>query len=96
MKTILVVYSNVKVSENCKLKRYAFNTDADVKVGEMLKTDSYDTNLVIVRVLEEAFKYYSNGGKLSNVFNNTGMADVKTLKIVTTFDDTVNAVKIED
>jgi len=95
MKTILVVYSNLKVSDDSKLKRYAFNSESDVEVGDRLNSRSYDTNLVVVKVLEEAYKYYnSNTGVLSNTFNSTKMYDIKKLEVVDAYDDTVIATKV--
>jgi len=96
-KTILVVYSNTKVNvDTCKLKKYAFNTEDNVKVGRMYKTDTYTTNIVVVRVLDEAFNYYNSvTGKLSNVFNSTCMGDVKDLKIVKSSISTVRATKVK-
>jgi len=95
MKTILVVYSNERVSDDTKLKRYAFNTEADVEVGDVLKTNSYDTLLNVVRVLDEAFKYYNAAtGKLSNTFDSTKMYDIKKLNVVDAFDDTIIATKV--
>lgn len=97
MKTILVVYSNVKVDEYTKLKRYAFNTESDVEIGDVLKSSSYDTNIVVVKVLDEAFKYYNAAtGKLSNNFDSTRMYDIKKLNVVDAFDDTVIAVKVSE
>lgn len=82
-KTILVVYSNTKINvDACKLKRYAFNTEDNVKVGRMYKTDTYTTNIVVVKILDEAFNYYNSvTGKLSNVFDSTKMGDIKDLKV---------------
>ena len=96
MKTILVIYSNERVSSTKDYKKYAFNTDSDVEVGDMLETNAYNTNLIVVRVLEEAFKYYDASGKLSNNFNSTRMDEIKTLKVVEGVDNTIIATKVDN
>ena len=100
MRTILVIYSNVRVSdaELKNLKKYAFNVDddTDVNVGDILKSAAYSTRMVVVRVLDERFKYYNaKDGKLSNTFNYSGMADIKLLKVVEEIEDVVVATKVE-
>jgi hypothetical protein len=96
MKTILVVYSNERVdASTTKLKRYAFNTEADVEVGDVLGSNAYDTMMVVVKVLEEKFNFYNaSTGELSKDLKNTKAFEIKTLKIVDGFEDVVYATKV--
>lgn len=96
MKTIFVVYTdeknfNVKA---CKVKKYAFNTENDVKVGDILKSSTYDTNMVVTDVLDKAYKYYNNTtGELSDVLNSTALRSIKTMDITDKAVDVVIARK---
>ncbi len=85
MKTILVVYSNNKsLTKNQvnAMKHYAFNTESDLKVGDVIVSSAYDTAMHIVRVLEDSFKYYNaTTGELTDKFTSTSLREVKTLVI---------------
>lgn len=84
MKTIFVVYTNIKLSneEIRKRKKYSFNTSSDVAVGDMIKTAKYDTNLQVTDVLDEAFKYYnSSTGEMSNVLKASSQYEILELQI---------------
>jgi len=99
MRTILVIYSNVRVSETelKSIKKYAFNTESDVRVGDILDSNSYSTKMVVVRVLDEKFKYYDGkSGKMSNNFDSTNMADIKNLTIVEGYEDSITAMKVNE
>lgn len=79
-KTILVVYTNEKVTakEAARMKRYAFNTIAPVKVGDMLQSPEYSTKMQVVKILEKAHKYYNaSTGELSDKFNSTTQWEIR-------------------
>lgn len=80
MKTIIVVYSNNKeLSKEVQrlLSKYAFNTKSDVKVGDIIKSNSYDTNMQVVKVLDNSFTYYNKlTGELSNEFTSTSQNEI--------------------
>ena len=99
MKTILVVYSDVKkkdVSEYGYMKRYAFNTSSKVKVGEMIKSDAYTTPMVVVKVLDECFTYFNRvTGDLSNSLTNSNLFEIKELKVAKNMGNVVLAKKIK-
>jgi len=86
MKTILVVYSNKKnltPVEMMRLKRYAFNCNAAVKVGDILESSEYDTPMVVVKVLDTKYKYFNRTtGELSNDFNSTSQWEIRNLVIM--------------
>lgn len=69
MKTILVIFSQEKLSksEHQTMKRYSFNTKANLKVGDRLITEMYSTPIQVVEVLDKGYKYYNKGtGELSS------------------------------
>lgn len=79
-KTILVVYTNDKVGakEAGRLKRYAFNTVANVKVGDMLQSPEYTTKMQVVKILDKAHKYYNaSTGELGDKFNSTSQWEIR-------------------
>ena len=86
MKTILCVYSDkgkrLTNKEMTSMKRYSFNTEADVKVGDVINSPSYTTPITVVKVLDTSYKYY-NGitGDFSNEFKSSAQWDIKTLII---------------
>ena len=100
LRTILVVYSDIAVDAKkaTTMKKYAFNTLEDVKVGDRIASDAYDTGMIIVEVLEEAFRYYNFvTGELTNVMNNTKLGLIRNMKILDEVDvNTIYAVKVSD
>lgn len=92
MKTILVVYSDRKMTkkELGYTKRYAFNTDADVEEGDMIKSIAYTTHILVVEVLDKAYKYFNRQtGKLTNTLDNSNLFEIKELKVIDKLDDNV-------
>ena len=85
MNTILVIYSNTKLESKkdiARTKRYSFNTESDVKEGDLIKTQEYSTNLQVVKVLDTSFKYYNaSTGELSNEFKSTLDWEIRRLEI---------------
>ena len=64
MKTILVVYTNQKLSveqiNNQKMQKYCFRTDSEVKVGDILRSKNYTTSMMVVTdVIDQDYKYYN-------------------------------------
>ena len=59
MKTILVVYTEVKCSKKATqtMNRYAFNTKSSIKVGMLLEGDDYTTPMQVVDMYPVAYKY---------------------------------------
>jgi len=97
MKTIFVVYTNSdNVDAKCTtLKKYVFNTQSKVKVGDKLISPSYSTPMVVTDILEDdLFTYYCKStGELSYVLTSTEFRTIKTLKIMTGDDPDVVAKK---
>lgn len=85
MKTILVIYTDAKVLKKKDLrakKSYSFNTSSEVKVGDMISTDEYNTNLQVVKVLDKQFKYYNRAtGEMSDEFTSTQQHEIATLEL---------------
>lgn len=86
MKTILVVYTNkitpLSVKEIAGLRKYAFNTESNLEFGSIISSPEYSTNMVVIMILENSFKYYNSAtGELSNDFTSTLQWEVRTLAI---------------
>lgn len=85
MKTILVIFTKNKVEDSSTIattKKYSFNTNEDIKVGDMLKSSSYSTELQVVKVLDRSYKYYNSvTGELSDEFTSSAQWEVKTLVV---------------
>ena len=99
MKTIIVVYSDklkLTKGEIGKMKKYAFNTDNDVEVGDVLDSQAYGTRLVVVKVLSKAHKYYNaSTGDLNNTYKSTAQWEIKKLVIRQDEEEVVYAQKVE-
>lgn len=97
-KTIFVVYSMNKADiKKCKVKRYAFNTESDVKVGDVLRSKDYSTDMIVAEVLDKAYSYYNNmNGDLSDTMNSSSLRAIKVMAIREEEDDVVYAVKVEE
>ena len=82
-KTILVVYTNCKSlnkSEIGRTKKYSFNTTENIRVGDKINSPQYDTEMLVVKILPRAYKYYnSSTGKMSNTFNSTLQWEIRPL-----------------
>lgn len=98
MKTILVIYSNQRVTDQARLRQlkyYAFNTDSEISEGDMLFSQSYDTRMQVVKVLDKAYKYYNNStGDLSDNFTSTAQREVALLQLREDESNVVYAKKI--
>ena len=101
MKTILVIYTFSKVTKKKELrtyKQYAFNTDSDIKVGEMLNSDSYpDKSMQVTKVLDKSFTFYNaSTGELSNEFTSTSQHEIANLEIRNDEENTIYATRVEE
>ena len=96
MKTILVIYTNVAKGNKTKDVRYSFNTESEVSIGDMIKSNNYTTAMEVVKVLDKSYKYFNRiTGEMTDEFTNTNQYEIKELKIVNEDDkDIVVAVKI--
>ena len=91
-KTILVVYiSKAVYGERTELtdkeirgnKKYSFNTESDVKEGDVLKSDSYKDNMLVTTVLDKSFNYYnSSTGELRDDINSSMCNKIAELVII--------------
>lgn len=63
MKTILVVYTNVKLTNkeiaDNKLTKYAFRTSEDVEVGDLIESKDYSKSMQVTDVIDADYKFYS-------------------------------------
>lgn len=97
MKTIIVVYSNSEVNiEKTTLKRYPFITHDNFKVGDRIRSNAYNTDMVVVKLLKTSYKFYhGDSGKLTNTYNNTRLYKVRNLVLRTDADNTIYASRVE-
>ena len=99
MKTILVVYTNEKLTveqiNSRKMKKYCFRIDGEIAVGDVLKSKTYSTNMVVTDILDTDYKYYNNQtGDLSNEITSTMCYLIKTIVIRTEEEDVIYATKV--
>lgn len=85
MRTILVVYSNDRLSKKewQTMKRYAFNTESVVKVGHRFNVEGYDTPVQVVEIFPKAYRYVdTSSGELSNKRKpSTKQFEIREIKI---------------
>lgn len=83
MKTILVAFTKKKIDDLETLnnsKGYSFNTDADVKPGDIIVTDNYSTYLQVINVLPNCYKYYNyKTGELFEESTSGSNGEIKVL-----------------
>lgn len=92
--TAIVIYTNTKVTETSKIgqyKKYSFNVNTDlVKVGDLIKSSTYDTCIQVVKLMPKKYNYFNGAtGELSNVYNATTQWDIRPLEIREDVDNTV-------
>ena len=83
MKTILGIYTKNRVAHDVALqkKRYSFNTNLDIKVGDLIKDNSYTTPIQVTDILEKTSSFVNLvTGQLSDT---QGEGRVVALKVLT-------------
>jgi hypothetical protein len=95
MKTIIVIYTNKKITNKQELsrtKKYSFNTESNLNVGDLLDSPTYDTKMQVVKILTKSHKYFNSAtGKLSNAYSSTSQWEVRTMVIRESEEDVVYA-----
>lgn len=82
MKTIIVIYTAGFTAKTGYQTRYAFNTDDDIKVDDMLESSSYSTNMQVVKVLPLAYLFFNKEtGEMSNEYTSSKQFEIKTLRL---------------
>ena len=78
MNTIIVTFEGA-----CK-KKYAYNTDSKVAVGDVLTSPDYsNSKMTVIDVLDESYKYVNpDTGELSNKMTSLNQNLIRTLKVV--------------
>ena len=78
MNTIIVTFEGT-----CK-KKYAYNTDSKVTIGDVLISPDYsNSKITVIDVLDESYKYVNpDTGELSNKMTSLNQNLIKTLKVV--------------
>ena len=101
MKTILVVYTNERLSveqiNNRKMQKYCFRTESEVKVGDTLKSKNYSTNMVVTDVVDADYKYYNaSNGEMANTINSTKCYPIKTMVLREEDENVVYASQVKE
>lgn len=81
-KTIIIVYTNIKLNKKVieKVDKYAFNSSFDLKEGDTIINLSGERNIQVVKVLDKCYKYYNRlTGELSDSYNSTAQCEIKDL-----------------
>lgn len=96
-KTIFVVYTtetDMNKVKSMKLHRYAFNTKEDLKVGDIIISDNYETPMVVVSVLDFVYTYVNvRTGELLNEVNSTYCYPIRMLEEKTVEEDVIYFTK---
>lgn len=87
MKTVLVCYlpSNVALSidevQRRGLKLYGFRTESDVKPGDVIKSDRYDSPMQIVSVIPADFTHFDRGTSSLFTYRYPGAEELRVLVV---------------
>ncbi len=83
MRTILVTYENSKpIIGSSYIKRYAFNTDANVQEGDLIKSSKYDNKMKVEVIMDKQYTYFNVlNGDLSDEHNNSYQHPIRELRI---------------
>ena len=85
MKTIIVIYTNNRINSSKEVNskpKYSFNTNSDLKVGDIIKSSQYSSNMQVVSVLDKCYKYVNcKTGDLSMECNSTNCFAIRELVI---------------
>ena len=52
-------YNGLPKEEKAKMRKYSFNTEEDLKVGDVVESGSYNKPLTVAEVLDEVYGYYN-------------------------------------
>lgn len=99
MKTILVVYTDQKLSveqiNSRKMQKYCFRTESEVEVGDVLKSKSYTNNMVVTDVVDADHKYYNaQTGEMTNTIYSTKCYPIRTLVLREEDENVIYAIKV--
>ena len=85
MKTIIVIYTNNRINSSKEVNskpKYSFNTEADLKVGDIIKSSQYSSNMQVIAILDKCFNYVNcKTGDLAMECNSTNCFAIRELVI---------------
>ena len=85
MKTINVIYTNNRINSTKEVNskpKYSFNTESDLKVGDIIKSSQYSSNMQIIAVSNICYRYVNcKTGDLSMDCNSTNCFAIRELVI---------------
>ena len=85
MKTIFVTYES---DFNTKYKkRYCFNTEFSVQVGDVINSPKYSSKMKVVEVLDKSYTYFNRQtGDLTDEIDSTNCFKISTINIIENMD----------
>jgi len=96
MKAIIVIYTNMKLTSSKEIgamKKYTFNTEADVKEGDMIASPNYSTTMQVVKILDKPYAYYNKvTGDLSDEYTSTNQWKIVTLVVAPKVTDAIYGI----
>ena len=85
MKTIIVIYTNNRINSSKEVNskpKYSFNTNSDLKVGDIIKSSQYSSNMQVISVLDKCYRYVNcKTGDLSMDCNSNNCFAIRELVI---------------
>lgn len=85
MKTIIVIYTNNKLTSTKDINskpKYSFNTNSELKVGDMIKSSQYSSNMQVVNILDKCYNFVNcKTGDLSMDCTSTNCFAIRELVI---------------
>ena len=69
-------------------------TESEVEVGDVLKSKSYSTNMVVTDIMDDHKYYNAQSGKITNTINSTKCYPIKTLVLREEDKSVIYATKI--
>lgn len=83
MKTISVIFTKEK-QVIPKGREYTYNTDSDVKVGDLIHIEDTKGNQQVTKIHNKLYTYYSNNGTLYEEHSLTSNVNGKIKEVICT------------
>lgn len=101
MKTILVVYTNEKLTieqiNSRKMQKYCFRTKGEINTGDVLKSNNYEKTMIVTDVIDTDKRFYNTQtGDLTNEITSTKCYPIKELVISENAENVIYASKIRN
>lgn len=85
MKTVICVFKHVEETSEMQefaTREFAFNTDSELSVGDMLMLSNHDIPIIVTKVFDKSHKYFDVlTNNLSDKLSSTSQRQIHTLII---------------